>query len=89
MVGLLFQNYVMSTLKLPLHMALDDNADYGNYELPNDYYMELAAADDFGKCCPFRKGELVHLWRMRVPADLTARKGKFVNGWKMSGLGPC
>ncbi|KAL8616588.1 hypothetical protein ACOMHN_036620 [Nucella lapillus] len=40
------QNYVVSTLKLPLHMALDDNADYGTYSLPDDYYMELPTAED-------------------------------------------
>nr|KAG5693524.1 hypothetical protein BaRGS_006226 [Batillaria attramentaria] len=40
------QNYVVSTLKLPLSMALDDTADYSAYNLPNDYYMELAAGDD-------------------------------------------
>ncbi|XP_076466064.1 nostrin-like isoform X2 [Babylonia areolata] len=40
------QNYVSSTLKLPLHMALDDNADYGAYSLPDDYYMELPTSDN-------------------------------------------
>ena len=74
----------MSTLKLPLHMALDDNADYGNYELPNDYYMELAAADDFGEFCPFGKRELVPMWRMRVPVVVfTPRKRELVPLWRM------
>lgn len=50
MVAFLFQNYILSTLKLPLQMALDSSADYGNYELPNDYYTELATAEDeFGE----------------------------------------
>ncbi|KAL8604909.1 hypothetical protein ACOMHN_028537 [Nucella lapillus] len=40
------QNYVLSSLKLPLHIALDETVDYSNYSPPAEYYMGLAAADD-------------------------------------------
>jgi hypothetical protein len=42
-------------MKLPLHMALDENADYGTtYNLPNDYYMEVRHdEDEFGKAKHF------------------------------------
>ena len=31
---------------MPLTIALDDSTEYGNYSIPDDYYMELPAAED-------------------------------------------
>ncbi|KAK7109856.1 hypothetical protein V1264_013825 [Littorina saxatilis] len=89
------QNYIVSTLKLPLHIALDDNADYTNYNLPNDYYMELAAADDeFGENefddlpSPMGKCKALYDYDANQGDELSLKKGdtivvydKLGDGW--------
>ncbi|XP_012937667.1 nostrin [Aplysia californica] len=40
------QNYLVSTLRLPLNLALEGNSDYMSQNLPNDYYQELNSPDD-------------------------------------------
>lgn len=41
------QSYLVSTLRLPMNLALEGNCDYMSHNaLPNDYYQELNIPDD-------------------------------------------
>ncbi|XP_076461242.1 nostrin-like isoform X2 [Babylonia areolata] len=87
------QGYVLSVLKLPLHIALDDTVDYSNYSPPTDYYMELATAEDESDefddlPSPVGKCEALYDYDANEADELSIKKGdvivvyeKLADGW--------